>query len=145
MTGKEVKYVPGSGKRIRLIREHLKITQKEFAEKMGYAGSMFCNIESEQNNPGYGVLLSMAETYNINPNFVLLGKGEMFLREEEFRFDDLDFDGQKGEVISLLEYLDKSPLVRMCVTAYFRKFLLSNETIINKDIKIHKKKEMKNE
>jgi transcriptional regulator with XRE-family HTH domain len=103
----------GFGQRVKDVRDFLDISQKDFAEKPGAANSFISDIETEKTKPGYDILVKMAHTFNISPNFILPGKGKMFLDEQEDLPGDLDLGEDTQMVIDLLKYFKKSPLVKM--------------------------------
>lgn len=124
----------GFGQRVKDVRDSLDISQKDFAEKLGTANSFISDIETEKTKPGYGILMKMAHTFNVSPNFILLGKGKMFLGEQDDLGELLDLGDDTQAVIDLLKYFKKSPLVKLTVMAYSSRFLLRNEDIIKLDI-----------
>lgn len=74
--------------RLRLLRKHLELTQKEFAQSIGLkSASAIGNIElglielSERN------INSICEVHNVNKDWILTGNGDMIILvspEEEF-------------------------------------------------------------
>lgn len=67
-----------NSQRVKMLREYLAISQAEFAKKIGVTAGAISQIEN-----GGGVsseLLSVVcDKYNVNPQWLLSGKGEMFL------------------------------------------------------------------
>ncbi len=126
------------GNRLREIRSLLGISQKDFASKMGIAASFLSEVEKEKTKPGYNFLIKLAEVFDINPSWLLLERGGMFLSAAGGpNGKEYDFGEQAEEIRDLLTYLEKSPLVRLSVMAFATKFLLANESIINRDIDEH--------
>jgi len=128
------------GQRLRDTRDFLGLSQKDFSEKLGTSNSFISDIEQEKTKPGYKILMKMAHVFNISPNFILLGKGKMFLEEQEDLGQLLDFGDDTGAVVDMLRYLRKSPLVKLTIMAYFSRFLLRNEDIIKIDIEREEKR-----
>lgn len=81
--------------RIKKIRESFGISRKIFAEKLDLPLSNLSYLESGEREPSRQVLTKMAETFNININWLLLGQGEMFV--------DGDFNSEKTKKIEELE------------------------------------------
>ena len=131
-------YSEGYGDRIRKIRAVLEISQKMFAKNIGVLPSVLSEVEREVTKPNYSILMKMAETFDVNPSWVLLNHGDMFLSSQ--RSNDLnpcDFGDQTEKIRDLLSFCKKSPFVRLSVVSYFTKFLLDNETVIQRDILRH--------
>ncbi len=128
------------GKRIKLVRERLKLKQKEFADRLEYKNSMISDVEADKTTPSFALLKAMVDRFNISPTFVMTGQGQMFLNSKEIGVDDLDFGRMTPDILTLIDYLKKSELVKLSVIAHFRRFLLQNETIISKDIELSQSK-----
>jgi transcriptional regulator with XRE-family HTH domain len=68
--------------RISLIRKSLKLSRREFGEKLGVSESVIVNIEMnrlsrpEQKKPLYNLICSK---YKVDPYWLETGKGDMFL------------------------------------------------------------------
>jgi transcriptional regulator with XRE-family HTH domain len=123
------------GNRLKQLRGDLGVSQKEFAARLGIAASFLSEIEKGKTRPGYNFLIKLAETFKVSPTWLLLGHGGIYLDPESDNFSEsMEFGEQTGEIRDLLIYFRKSPLVRLSVIAFASKFLLNNETIINRDI-----------
>lgn len=66
----------GFGRRLRELREAKKITQAELAKMCDLGESTISFYESGKREPGYGVLLRLAEKLGTSPNYLLTGKDE---------------------------------------------------------------------
>ncbi len=64
--------------RIKALRKALKLTQKEFAEKLGKGWTTIQGWELGKTNPPSVVLSHIAKTFNVNPDWLLKGEGSMF-------------------------------------------------------------------
>ena len=129
-----------SGERLKKIRAHIKISQKDFAAQLGIAASYLSEIESGKTKPGYNFLIKLAEVFNVSPNWILLGTGGMFLTDSDEFLGNRDFGEQTESIRRLLDYFARSPLVKLSVMAFASKFLLTNESIIQKDIEKNQSK-----
>lgn len=69
--------------RIKQIREELKCTQEEFANTLGVSQKTVSQWEQDRNKPQIDVLRVLRDQYNINLNWLLTGRGNMFLTPEE--------------------------------------------------------------
>lgn len=64
--------------RIKAIRETLKLSQREFGEKLGVSRDVISNIEYNRVPPKELLLRHICEMYNVNQNWLETGEGEMF-------------------------------------------------------------------
>lgn len=65
----------------------------EFSSMIGVTNNVTINrIVKEKNNPGYNVIVAILQNIrNVNPYWLLLGEGEMFLPESE----EMDYEKMK--------------------------------------------------
>lgn len=99
--------------RVLELREKLKLTRKEFGEKIGVSDSVIKNIDYKKTDPRPLLLTHICTVYNVNESWLLNGEGEMFVKktlEDEFidvfgkiLNDDNDF---RKRMISALAQLD---------------------------------------
>ena len=67
------------GKRVKEIRESLKFTQKEFADFFGFSRAFIGAVEKDRSKFSVEHLVKLLVSYDVNINYILAGKGEMFL------------------------------------------------------------------
>ena len=73
--------------RIRLVRKTLKLSQAEFAKRMGMHGAALSMIEVGENTLTEKNVKLACMTFNINEDWLRTGEGEMFdtsIYEKEF-------------------------------------------------------------
>lgn len=68
--------------RIKTLRKCLKLTQTEFGEKLGISMRGIQKWENGESVPQQSSLLLLKQIYNINPDWLLNGTGNMFLNDE---------------------------------------------------------------
>ncbi|MCB0551214.1 MAG: helix-turn-helix transcriptional regulator [Phaeodactylibacter sp.] len=69
--------------RLKWLRRSLGMTQEEFAEKMDISQSTYSHIEKGgKSNLTLGQTLLLFERLDVSPNWLLLGRGNKFLKEE---------------------------------------------------------------
>jgi transcriptional regulator with XRE-family HTH domain len=73
--------VRGVCKRLRSVRQALGASQNKFAEKTGLSVAAICRIEHEQRNFSTKTLITILKNANISSEYILFGKGEMFVEE----------------------------------------------------------------
>lgn len=64
--------------RVKAIREALKLSQREFGEKLGVSRDVISNIEYKRVSPKKLLLRHICELYNVNQHWLETGEGEMF-------------------------------------------------------------------
>ena len=134
-------YLTDYSKRLREVRRTLDISQKDFAAELNIAPSFLSEIESGKTKPGYNFLTKLAGVFNVNPSWILLGKGPMFIKDDETgSIADDEFGDHTESIKELLRHFKHSPLVKLSVMAFATKFLLDNEEIIQRDIERNKTK-----
>lgn len=87
------------GKKLKKIRKNLSATQDEMASMLGVAVRSYAAYEREENNPPYSMLVLLCEKYNINLNWFLADKGQMF---NPPKYDDVK-DDLKLKVLDILK------------------------------------------
>ncbi len=69
------------GTRIRQVRERLGLNQQEFAERLRTGQAVISRYERNERIPGADFLLRLHITFGVNMNWLLTGKGYMFMEE----------------------------------------------------------------
>lgn len=105
------------GKRVRKIRLQKGISQEQFGELIGIKKAAVSKIENGDNSLSRNNLISIYKQFNINEEWLLYGKGEMFIptsRENEIRAffenamsSDTDLAKIQRKFINTLISLDK--------------------------------------
>lgn len=72
--------------RIKIAREALHLSQREFGEKLGVSRDVISNIEYGRVQPKKLLLQHMCQQYKINEHWLETGEGEMF--DESLESDD---------------------------------------------------------
>ena len=83
------------GERIRLLRQALKLTQREFASNIGIGEKTLRNYESGKFAPKEAVIKTIEQTFNVNPEWLRHGKGEMFVEKGEPERDPLEIAAER--------------------------------------------------
>lgn len=105
------------GKRVRKIRLQKGISQEQFGELIGIKKAAVSKIGNGDNSLSRSNLISICKQFNINEEWLLYGKGEMFIpesRENEIRrffenamSSDTDLAKIQRKFINILISLDK--------------------------------------
>ena len=102
----------GIGKRIKELRAELHLTASEIAEKLDIPVRTIGSYEREEAQPGSKFFNALIEKYNVNINWLLTGKGNMFISkimEMDMTFIAYfqeTFNLTEQEVTGLIDILD---------------------------------------
>lgn len=101
--------------RIKELRKYLGLTQSKMAEQIGIAQGSYADIERGRNSISTRVLYALREKFNVNPDWLKLGEGEMIeLNKERVNKDNFPFCRKTYE--SLLVKKPKIPGFEDCET-----------------------------
>ncbi len=101
--------------RLKALRKHLGLTQKEFAEKLNIKRGAIANYEIGRNEPIDAVVSLICDKFNVNEKWLREGTGEMFRKldkEQELAQLTADLfreeeDSFKYRLITALSRLDE--------------------------------------
>ena len=65
--------------RLKLLRKSLKLTQEEFAARIGIKRNSYANYEIGRNRPIDAVIFSICREYCVSETWLRTGEGEMFV------------------------------------------------------------------
>jgi len=128
--------------RLKAIRAELQMSQKDFGKRMGTSNTYISTLESAHTGPGYYTLYKLTKYYNINPLYLLHGKGPVFVdlgkkKQEEPKPEPLPLADDNPQIREMLSYFERSPMVKYNMLGYFSRFVIENKTIIEEDIRKH--------
>ena len=135
-------YLLELGNRVKMIRKELRISQKDFANKINVSGSYLSEIEAGKSKPGYDFLFNISKICNVSLAYVLHGVGEIFtgidygptITSKEPGNDHIE------TIEELIWYLERSTLLKLNVMGFAAKFIYDNEPAIKKEIEKYKTK-----
>lgn len=99
--------------RIKYIRKELGLTLKEFSSRIGVTYSAVSYVENGDRNLSNQMATSICNVYNVNPEWLENGTGEMFVhktRDQQF-FDavaEIDFQGNEIVKQIIISYANLS-------------------------------------
>ena len=67
------------GTRTKKIRDEKRLTQAELGNIIGVSKQAVANIESEHNKPSIDFISKLIENLDVNSNWYITGKGNMFV------------------------------------------------------------------
>jgi len=121
--------------RIKAIREALNLTQKQLAGRLNISGATLSEFENGKYPPNFEYIFNIYREYHVNLYYLLYGEGEMF--EERggplsLRLDRLCKENK--DVTRLLEYFEKSSIIRYYLMSQFQSKMLLEKDIIEKEM-----------
>lgn len=132
------------GQRLQNIRKKIELIQKDFAVEMEISGASLSEIEAGSSKPRIELYYNLTKKYNVNTEYLLHGKGEMFLGASKSGTPGIEKEDEFREFLeTFLDYFEKSRLVRYAMMTHFTTFLEEKETLIEKNI--NKNKTLKQE
>lgn len=123
------------GLRLKSFRQKLQIQQKDMAAAMKVASSYLSEIENGKGNPGPEFFVRLASLYNINMNYLFLGKGDMLIDNQTKEKKTVDLDGFVETVEDVTWLLDKSVYLRNMILSSINKILYDERNLIKDNIK----------
>lgn len=109
------------GYRIRYVRQYLDLTQEQFSERLGITAAHISRVEHGIGNFSIALVRLISKVYLINEEWILTGKGEMFISQcvneksaeyEQFIKELADINNQISKLIQKMESShanDRSP------------------------------------
>lgn len=71
------------GERIKLVRNEAKLTQEEFASKIGYKRQSLANVETGAREPIAPVVAMICREFGVNETWLRTGEGEMYIQRSK--------------------------------------------------------------
>ena len=78
------------GERLKAVRKSLKLRQKDMADGLGIGVSGYSEIENGRNKISNEIGIRLLEQFNVNLNYILGGKGSMFLTDVDEKTEDVN-------------------------------------------------------
>lgn len=133
------------GQRLRGIRKTLGMKQAEFAGKLGISIANLSDIETGKTKPRYEFYSKIAETFNVNLNYLISGKGKPFYDSAAANSQPgpkttaraasiFDYDAASEDEKKFFKYFAKSKQVRYHVLGYFERLLRADGSLIEKEM-----------
>lgn len=95
--------------RLKQLRKFLDLTQREFGERIGVKGNTIAQYEMGRNEPIDSVFNLICREFNVNPEWLRTGKGDMFnilLEEDEYfaAATEISNDNDTFAMNAIIEY-----------------------------------------
>lgn len=111
--------------RICRLRKSLRLTQKEFGEKLGLAANTITNYENGIRTPREQTLIAICREYSVNYSWLKEGIGDMFVYGDDHSLDALvaDHRASKEDIDFVRKYLELSTDARKIVRSILKEVL----------------------
>ena len=121
--------------RIKQLRKTLGLTQQEFAERIGITRNAVANNETGRNEPIGSVLNLICNEYNVNPDWLRNGSGEMFIEPATFSLDEYAQANKlnKTEISIIRGFMELNPDTRQAIYNVFSNAFNENNIAIPDD------------
>jgi transcriptional regulator with XRE-family HTH domain len=130
------------GIKLRQARQSLHFTMSQLADNVGNDRTGYSRYEKGKVSPKLVTLYKLGEMYDISLDWLIRNKGPMFYKEKEIKepekiIVEIPAPSQKPTVDSLpadtrelLDHMEKIPLLRHEVLAFFLKFKNKNKELV---------------
>ncbi len=134
--------------RIKAIRKVLALKQTNFGKRLNITASSVSEMESGKYNPNFDFVVNIVRVYNVNPNYILFGEGEMFIstkkEEEKVRIEPLIPDSallvNRDEFYNFLRCLEGSPSLQLKMISDYRIMMVKEGSVVNEELEAYEKK-----
>jgi transcriptional regulator with XRE-family HTH domain len=132
---KENKNLTFIASRIRAIRESLNLTQKQLARRLNVSGPTLSEFENGNHQPNFEFIYNIHREFYVNLYYLLYGEGEMFEERGGPLSQRLErLCKQNKDVTRLLEYFERSTVIRYYLLSQFKGKMLLEKELIEKEM-----------
>lgn len=116
------------GDRILQLRKELSLTQEEFGNKIGIKKSSMSSIEKNKSNPSEQTIKFICKEFNVNYDWLVDGKGEIFIDTDRATIELLadDYKLRPVEVSLIEEFVKLDEEERDVLLNYLQNVFLKN-------------------
>lgn len=137
MTSQESKQF---GQHLKAVRSRLGLMQKDFAAKISITPAFLSEIESGKSRPGFDVIRTIAETFNVNLHYLYFGVGDMFYSPFQLSGEAITQPDIKDEKFEeMLYYFKRAPVVKYAIYEFLSNYLHKNKDMIEAEMKKYDK------
>lgn len=122
------------GLRMRKIRKSLGYTQEQMVTYFDIGRANYSRIEKGEIFPGASILLILKSEFNVSLDWLVANEGQIFVVEKEKtqKSKTLLLGEHSEEVRDLLLHLEKVPMLKHAVLAFFLEYKERNKEHINR-------------
>lgn len=123
------------GLRMQTIRKRLGFKQVHFAAELGISPASLSEIEAGRAKPMFDTIFNLTKKFKVNIYYLLHGQGEEFIGDDVERAIGTGKFGEYTEWLrKFLYYFRESEMLRYAMMSEFKKYLLENDRLIEKEI-----------
>lgn len=121
--------------RIKQLRKALGMTQQKFADAIGVKQNTVAQYEMGRNEPIDSVVNLICKEYNVNPDWLRNGSGEMFIKPATFSLDEYAQSNKlnKTEISIIRGFMELDPATRQAIYNIFVNAFNENNASIPDD------------
>ncbi len=121
------------GQRIKKIRKHLRISQKELAGHLNISNTYLSEIEAGKFKPGFEFFMNMVTKFDVNAKYLFTGEGNFFIDTEDTEKDSKRYRGESSEFIEeMLKDFEQIPMVKFAVLEFYQSYKLTKKDLLEK-------------
>jgi len=117
------------GSRLREAREAVNLTLEKMQEAVGFSKSLISAAEKGNKKPSPIYLLALIHLFNIDVNYILTGKGGLFLSKEGLRKEEDPIDD--ASVREMVEMMRRHELVRYSMLYQYHLFKANHKALVD--------------
>lgn len=117
------------GNKLRTFRETLRYRSSEMADSIGAEKTGYSKYEKGTTPPKLIVLYRLAEKFDVSLDWLIRGKGPMYYKQKGTKQPGAH-PTHANEINELLDHMEKIPLLRHEVLAFFLKFKDKNKDMV---------------
>jgi len=106
--------------RIRELRKYLKLTQQEFADRLGIPRNNIAGYETGKRSPSEAAIALICKEFGVNPEWIKKGKGSVFMAGSSSAIEYLmqEYGLNRKEAILIERFAGMNPKGRKAVLEY---------------------------
>jgi transcriptional regulator with XRE-family HTH domain len=136
------------GARVKHVRKHLHIIQKDFARQLDISGGFLSELEAGKTKAGYDFFRNITTRFNVNPLYLFLGQGEMFMKpaaqEKQNSEETIDYGPDSGLIRQFFLTFREIPVVRFAVLEFYKSYMYNKRDMIKHELEMLKEEETSN-
>ena len=121
--------------RMKQLRNHLGLTQQEFADRIGIKRGAIANYEVGRNEPVDSVISLSCREFRVNEEWLRTGAGEMLLPESTDILSQLaaEYHLSRGAYIAVEKFVKLKPEIQTEILNYFTEVALALHSSTSSD------------
>ena len=136
------------GRRVKAVRKHLKLKQREMSAKLNITLTTLSDIETGKSYPCYDFFFNMVEHFDVNLYYLLFGRGEMLVlpgtgsppgKDKVKDETEITLTVERQDLREFLRHFFGSRVLQYHMMSEYFKFFNKNSTEIEREIEAQEK------